>query len=1052
MKKQLYILLLFLLCATGIFAQQTVTVTGTVTDETNETLIGVTVSVKDQVGNGSITDLNGSFSLKIRPYSTLIFSYVGYEKQEVNIGDKKVVNVVMKGENILDEVVITAAGSQRKISTTGALTTVDVKQLRNVSSSNLSNSLAGNVAGVIARQSSGEPGQNTSEFWIRGISTFGANQSALVLVDGFERDFNEINIEDIESFTILKDASATAIYGSRGANGVVLITTKRGDAGKININAKVEYSYNTRTRTPDFVDGVTYANMVNEALRTRNQEPLYTAQEIDIIKYQLDPDLYPNVDWMDVLLRDGASTYRASLNFDGGGSTARYFVSASYVNEGGMYNTDKAMKDYRTNSGLERWNYRTNFDLDLTKTTLVSIGVSGYLQTQNSPGLGGDIWNSVVGQNPISIPLMYSDGRVPAYGTGDRTNPWVLATQTGFEEKSKNVSQVNATVKQDLKFITEGLRFEGRIGLDNTNNNKTARKRWPEQWKAQRRRDLNGNLVMNRVSEERLMFQETESDSERIFNMELEAHYNRLFNGKHRIGGMIKYLQSEKTVTITRPYHIEDVDHDGHKDHEKHVWDESELDFLIRGMPKRNLGLSGRATYGYMDRYMVEFNFGYTGSENFKKGHQFGFFPAVSVAWNIAEENFVKKALPWLSMAKVRYSYGEVGNDQIRKDNKDVRFPYQSLIGDGDGYNFADYGQDYRIDGLQMSTVASNSLTWEVAKKHNIGLDLNILNNRFSASIDVYKDTRENIFMQRKNLPEMVGTRGEPWANVGKMESKGFDGNFAYNQKFGEFNVTLRGNMTYTKNEVLEFDEKASALPYQMTQGYRYNQVKGLVALGLFEDYDDIRNSPIQNFNGTTPMPGDIKYKDVNGDGIINDEDIVAIGSTSVPNLIYGLGLSIQWRNFDFNIHFQGAGKSSKMIEGSSVYPFKDSDWGNIFTEVANEKDRWISSEISGTTATENPNAKYPRLSYGGNENNYRASTFWLRDGKYVRLKTLEIGYNVPKKVLSKVFLSNARIFFLGNNLFLWDSLKLWDPELDTNNGQKYPLSKSFTLGLTMNF
>ncbi|NDV66585.1 TonB-dependent receptor [Bacteroides sp. 224] len=1043
MRKQLYILFMMLLaCTTGAFAQEgVITLTGTVTDDSKETLIGVSVAVKDKVGTGTITDLDGNFSIKVTPYSTLIFSYVGYEKQEINIGTKTTLNVVLKSENVLDEVIVTGAGAQRKLTSTGAITTVNIKDLKGVASTNLSNSLAGNVAGIIARQSSGQPGQNASEFWIRGISTFGAGSSALVLVDGFERDFNEINIEDIETFSVLKDASATAIYGSKGANGVILITTKRGEAGKININTKAEYSYNTRTRTPDFVDGITYAGMVNEALVSRNREPLYTAEEIDLIRYQMDPDLYPNVDWMDMLLRDGAPTYKVSVNVDGGGSTARYYASASYLNEGGMYKTDKALKDYKTNANMDRWNYRMNFDMDVTPTTLVSAGISGFLETTNEPGLAGDIWHSVIGQNPISIPVLYSDGKIPAYGTGNRTNPWVLATQTGFVQNWKSVSQVNANIKQDLKFITDGLRFEARIGLDNTSKNKVGRIKWPEQYKAKRRRDLNGDLVVDRVSTESFLHQQASSQSERFINIEAEFHYNKLFNQKHRVGAMVKYMQSEKTEpAYERKWRTEEKDGKTY-----FYWDETDMQFLIRGMPKRNMGLSGRTTYAFMDKYMVEFNFGYTGSENFKKGHQFGFFPAVSAGWNIAQEKFIQKALPWLTMAKVRYSYGEVGNDNIG-----TRFPYLVEVGNRDGYNFGDINQAYGIGGLHMSKVAADYLTWEVAKKHNIGFDLNILNNKFSATIDIFKDTREDIYMERKNLSGMTGITSKPWANVGKMESKGFDGNFAFTENIGEVTLTLRGNITYTKNEVIEHDEETNALPYRMIQGYRWRQVKGLVAEGLFEDYEDIRNSPKQTFGAY--MPGDIKYKDINGDGVIDDKDIVAIGATEVPNLIYGLGLSVLWKGFDFNVHFQGAGKSSKMIEGSSVYPFINSDWGNIFKEVANSSDRWISKEISGDPATENPNAKYPRLSYGGQGNNYRASTFWLRDGKYVRLKTLEIGYTLPSNFLNKFRISRARVYFIGNNLALWDSLKLWDPELDTTNGQKYPLSKSFTLGLTLGF
>lgn len=559
------------------------------------------------------------------------------------------------------------------------------------------------MAGIIARQASGQPGENKSEFWIRGISTFGANQGALVLVDGFERDFNEINIEDIESFSILKDASATAIYGSRGANGVVLVTTKRGQAGKININSKVEYGYSTRTRTPKFADGVTYAQMVNEALVTRNNEALYTPEEINIIRHQLDPDLYPDVDWMDMLLRDGASTYRASVNFDGGGTTARYFVSGSYIEEGGMYKTDKTMKDYNTNANMSRWNYRTNFDMDLTPTTLISIGVAGHLQKQNKPGLAGDIWHSVIGQNPISVPVMYSNGLTPAYGTGNKTNPWVLSTQTGFVENWENVSQINLNLKQDLNFITEGLRFEGRFGLDNKNVNEIKRLKWPEQYRAERRRDLNGDLVFERISDRGFLKQESSGGGERYFNLEAELHYNRLFNQKHRIGGLVKFLQSERRTTV-------DLGED-----------------IIKGIPNRNLGVSGRATYGFIDRYLFEFNFGYTGSETFKPGYQFGFFPAFSAAWNIAEEGFIRNLLPWLTIAKIRYSYGVVGNDKI-----DQRFPFRSMISsvitkeeadkDDDKHETSKYiFSDAKVEEYfryirHYTRVTDNTLTWEIAK------------------------------------------------------------------------------------------------------------------------------------------------------------------------------------------------------------------------------------------------------------------------------------------------------------------------------------------------
>jgi len=1024
MKKYISIILLLFVSTISLFAQNTdAEITGLITDENNQPLIGVSVVVKDRSGMGTITDENGKFKIKASPYNILIVNYVGFEKQEIPLKDKTFITVILKenSKSILSEVVVTGSGVQRKATVTGAITTVNIKSL-NIPTANITNALAGNVAGIIAMQTSGEPGSNNSEFWIRGISTFGANKTALILVDGVERPFNEVNIEDIESFSILKDASATAIYGSKGANGVVLITTKKGEAGKVNISGKAEHGYRTFTRLPEFVDGNTYATLANEAKITRNQEPLYTPIELDIFKKGLDPDLYPNISWQDIMLKKGSTSNRATLNLSGGGSTARYFVSGSYQDEDGMYNSDQSMKDYKTNAKMSRYNYRANVDMDITKTTLVSIGVSGFLEKQNFPGLKDYIWTSLIGQTPVSIPFLYSNGLVPASGTAEMTNPWVLATQTGYREYWKNVAQTNINLDQNLKFITDGLKFKAMFAYDTRNENNIDRRKWPEQYNIERRRDRDGNLIMKRLSTESLMVQSSSAYGYRTYYLEGLLTYDKLLNQKHRVGGLLKYFQNENLTTSL-------IDSD-----------------IKNGIAKRNLGFSGRATYSYDDRYMAEFNFGYTGSENFKKGKQFGFFPAVSFGWNIAQEKLVTDMAPWLSQFKLRYSYGEVGNDNVG-----TRFPYLSTIsaiGIG-GYNFGDVNNTNVYNGLHYEQVASDNLSWEIARKHNLGLDISVLDGLLSGTIDVFQDTRDNIYMRRGYLPEMVGLTSTPYANVGKMRSRGFDSQFNFHRKINDIDFTVRGNITYAKNQVLEYDEEEVALPYMMTRGYRYNQAKGLVAEGLFKDYEEIRNSPKQTFGEY--LPGDIKYKDVNGDGLINDDDKVAIGATREPSLVYGLGMSMRWTNFDFNIHFQGSGKSSYFINGPGVYPFQAGSWGNILTAVADPANRWISRSISGDPATENTNAMFPRLSYGGNNNNYRESTFWLRDGSYLRLKTLELGYSIPQRISSKVNMNNVRFYLIGNNLFLWDKLKIWDPELGSGNGMAYPPMKSVTLGLTFN-
>lgn len=1022
MKKYILVLVVLLCNMAGTFAQTTddgreITITGLVTDVNNEPLIGVNVVVKDHPGLGAITDINGNFKIKVGLYQRLIISFIGFETQEVLIKEQKVVQVIMKEAKAtsLDEVVVTGTGVQKKLTMTGAATTVDVATLK-TSSASITNALAGNVAGVLARQSSGRPGENASEFWIRGISTFGAGSSALVLVDGFERSMNEINIEDIESFTVLKDASATAIYGSRGANGVVLITTKRGKEGKVKIDAKIETTYNTRTYTPEFVDGYTYATLMNEARITRNQEPFYPDDKLYLLQNGLDQDLFPDVDWMDMLLKKGAPTYRATLNINGGGSLARYYVSAGYIREDGMYKVDEGLKDYDTNTSYHRWNYRINVDMDITKSTLVKVGIAGSLDKNNEPGLGIHVWNSLMGYNPIASPVKYSDGRWPSYsGANEQTNPWVASTQSGYQELWNNKLQADVTLEQKFDFITKGLKFIGRYGMDTYNSQRINRWKVPETWIAERSRDSEGKLKMRKTRDEVVMQQEPSAvTGERKEYFEAELHYDRTF-GDHIVGGVVKYSQDKSVNTANNS-----------KD-------------IMQGIDRRHQGLAGRFTYGWKYRYFVDFNFGYNGSENFAPGHQFGFFPAYSAAWNIAEESFIKKHLKWMNMFKLRYSYGKVGND-----NTSTRFPYLATFENASEYNYADIEQSYIFSGLSYASYATKNVTWEIATKHDVGIDFSLWDDKLTGTIDYFHEQRDGIYLSRGYIPVSVGLNKslQYSTNIGSVLSKGFDGNFGFKQRFGEIDFTLRGNFTYSKNEILEYDEQRSNYPYVKRAGFRVDQSRGLIAEGLFKDYDDIRNSAKQTWGDV--MPGDIKYRDVNGDGKIDENDEVPIGATARPNLIYGFGLSARWKGLDVNVLFQGAGKSTFFIDGYTVYPFKDGDWGNILTDVV-KSSRWILGE------NEDPNAKYPRLSYGGNDNNYRPSTYWLRNGSYLRLKNLEIGYTLPKSLVNKIRMNNIRIYFMGTNLVTFSTFKLWDPELGSSNGQVYPLTKSYTLGLTIN-
>ena len=1022
--KKLFILFWMSCCIVfNALAQEQLNISGTVTDAAGEALIGVSVTVKDAKGLGTITNIDGKYNIKIQQYQTLVFSYIGYKPVSVLVkGDKKVIDVQMSEEktNAIDEVVVTGLGTQKKLTVTGAITNVDVSQMKQFPSSNFTNALAGNVPGIIAMQSSGQPGKSTSRFWVRGISTFGASASAMILVDGFERNnIDDLNIEDIESFSVLKDASATAIYGSKGANGVILITTKHGKAGKININLKGEASYNTRTITPKFIDAPTYANLLNEARVTRNLAPQYQPEELALIRSGLDPDFYPNVDWSKLLLKNGAMSYRADLSMSGGGNTARYFVSLSYVEDQGMYNTDETLrKKYDTNANYKRWNYRMNVDIDVTPTTIIKLGVSGNLNKRNSPGLGDQyLWSELFGFNALSSPVLYSNGYVPAYGNNiHQMNPWVSSTRTGYNEEWDNNIQTNVTVEQKLDFITKGLSFTGRFGYDTYNSNHIYYRLWPAMYRANSR-DSQGNIIWDKLFEETSMSQTSGGDGSRHEFLEALLRWDRTFDKLHNFSAVSRFTQDERIQTRNIGTDIKN------------------------SVSKRNQGLAGQLTYNYALRYFIDFNFGYNGSENFADHHRYGFFPAFSLAWNVAEEPLVKKALPWLNMFKLRYSWGKVGNDNMG------RFPYLYTLDytPNIGYNWGSNLSSGTIPGIHYTQMASPNVTWEVARKTDFGFDFVAFDNKFSLTMDYFHEKRTGIFIQRMFLPDITGLESYPWANVGAVKSQGFDGNFQYKDHIGEINWTVRGNITYSKNTILERDEENNVYAYQYGKGYRVNQQRGLIALGLFRDYDDIRNSPKQSWG--TVQPGDIKYKDVNGDGIVDDGDRVAIGATDTPSLIYGLGASVSWRGFDLNLHFQGAGKYTFLINSGAVNAFRDGRWGNILQGITDN--RWISSDISGTKETENPNAPYPRLSYGYNLNNQQSSSFWLRNGRFLRLKNLDIGYTLPKPMVNTIHLESVRIYISGQNLITWSPFKLWDPELDSRQrGQIYPITRSLTAGI----
>lgn len=1023
---QLYIYLLLLLnclLKCNVYAQEAVELKGLVKDSLERPIDGVSVIVKNKPGFGTSTDNQGHFVLRTVKNEVLVFSSVGYEKKEFFFnGTNLNIEIILKevGNNELDEVVAVGYGTQRKVSTVAALTTVAPEALKTPTAS-ITNALGGQVAGVITQQKSGEPGYSNSTFWIRGINTFGANQGALVLVDGIDRgSIDDISADDIESFTILKDAAATAVYGVRGANGVVLITTKKGKEGKPTFSTRLERGYLSPARLQDFENSYNYARLANEAKAVRELSPLYSREELEIIKHGLDPDIYPDINWRDYVMRNSTNNTNFNVSTSGGGETARYYVSAAYYNESGLYKFDDLNK-YNTNVNLNRYSFRTNVDINITKSTLASVGVGGYVSDRNFPGIGSsDIWGSLANLTPITVPVRYSSGEMASYGAGNMANPYVLLSQTGFIKNWTNRIESNLRVNQDLSVLLKGLKAHVLYSFDANNHHDINRTKFPELWRASRERDRNGDLILRKVTEQTPLQFSKSAHGDRRNYLEGAINYSHTF-GDHDVSALLLYNQSD----LVR----------------------SNANDEIASIPYRIQGVAGRATYGFRSKYLLEVNFGYNGSENFEKKSQYGFFPSIGAGWVISEEDYIKKNFSFISLLKVRGSHGEVGNDQIGGGK---RFPYISFVNleAGGGGTFGDYGNN-GFAGLTEGDLGADNLTWEIAKKTNLGIDLELFANKFTAQIDLFKEKRSGIFMQRTTLPDIVGVRSNPWGNVGIMANKGIDASVAFKQQLGELFLTVRGNVTYNKGEIINFDEPEPRFPYQGSKGQRYGQLKGLIALGLFSDSLEIASSP-KHYGEV--RPGDIKYKDVNADGKIDDDDIVPIGKSSVPGLIYGFGSEISYKSFSFAFRFQGAGESNFFLGGAGMYPFAGGETGNILEIVNDDSKRWTPGWYSGDPNTENPKARFPRLDYGENLNNNRNSTFWLANARYLRLKEIQVGYTLPNNFIKRLKMSHVRVYATGFNLWVWDSIKLWDPEQASSNGAVYPISRTFNMGLEVRF
>lgn len=1009
--------------------QQPVEVNGLVVDSDDVPIVGATVYIKDEPGIGSITNSEGRFKLTAKLYNTLAVSFMGYETAEQIITSAADVKITLREGNQMEEVVVIGMGTQRKVSVTGAVAVVDTKDLE-LPATNIVNTLGGRVPGVISIQSSGEPGRNISEFWVRGIGTFGANSGALVLIDGLEGNLSQIDPADVESFSVLKDAAATAVYGSRGANGVVLVTTKRGKQEQLKITFRSNYTISELRRLPRYVGATQYAEMANEAAVASGMSPIYNDTQMDIIRYGLDPDLYPDIDWQDVILNPTSFQHTQYVSAQGGGNIARYFASLGMSQESSAY---KSMDDSKYNKGVgyDTYNFRTNIDINLTKTTQIYLGAMGFMSVNKRPSMGKKysrtdtsltdwIWDSQSKTTPLMYPLRYSSGELPASGSDSDIPPHVLLNYTGNTVENKSRTLFNIGIKQDLSMLTEGLNIEATGSWDSQSLYGESRYSMPALYLA-RERNQKGELILSEQVTEASVQYNSEAWNWRKLYFDAKVNYDRTF-GNHRVGGLLFYYLESTT--------------------------ESGADSSMNAIARRYQSLSGRFTYGFKDTYFLDVNFGLNGSENFQSGRQYGFFPAVAVGWVPTQYEFMKR-IKWIDFMKIRASYGMVGNDRISS----VRFPYLTIIEEKtDGTPWGGSGV------LTENRVGADNLAWEKAKKFDIGMDLHLFGDRFTMTVDYFRDRREGIFQERAQIPDYVGVISMPYGNVGSMTSWGGDGNFEYFQPLGKnFHFTLRGNFTLSKNKINNWEEATQPYPYLSKTGFSNDVQRGFISLGLFKDQQDVDMSPEQ-FG--TVRPGDIKYKDVNGDGVITDDDKVPLFAYSgIPQFMYGFGAEVRYKNWTLNVLFKGTGNNYFLYgdkDGSKFdgyIPFNGGYKGNVLALAYNPANRWTSADYSGNRATENPNARFPRLSYGNNANNTKPSTFWKGNARYLRLQELSLNYNLHTPGLRKALgLQSIDFQIMCENLAVWDGVEIFDPEQAMQTGHAYPIPRRFSLQIYLNF
>jgi TonB-linked SusC/RagA family outer membrane protein len=935
----------------------------------------------------------------------------------------------------LDDVTVVAFGTQKKATVIASVETVNLSSLK-VPASNLTSAFAGRIPGIISYQTSGEPGADNAQFFVRGVTTFGTGKvDPLILIDGFEAstdDLARIQPDDVESFSVLKDASATSVYGARGANGIIMVNTKTGAEGAVRINARVDTHVATPSMTQDYVDAITYMRMYNEARITRN--PLlgtyYDEQKIQSTMRGENPMIYPNVDWYNTLFHSATVNTKANLNVSGGGKVATYYVAGGYDKETGLLKVDKR-NNFNSNIDINRFHLRNNVIFKLSSSTTLDTRLQARYEKYTGPQTEATkIFESVMNSNPVDFPAVYEPDAANLLTThtlfgntfiagGLKGNPYADMV-AGYSSRDESNVTVMATLMQDFDFLVKGLKAQAKFSVNTWSQYGQSRGFSPyyydiesynqvtQEYKLLLLNEYSGNPLMSAV--------DTNHGSTAHYYYEGRLNWDRIF-GMHTLSAMMVGRIEEILLT-------------------------TQSTSIYESLPERNVGLSGRFSYDYDSRYRAELSFGYNGSEKFTGKNRFGFFPSLGIAWTLSNESFMEPLTDVISNLKLRFTYGRVGNDAI--SGREGRFWFLSNVAYGsysdqefltNGYRWGDtFTTTYM--GYTVSRYANPNITWETSSIYNYAFELGLFKD-FNFQIEYFKNVRDNIYMVRQNFAATSGLTAEVSGNVGKAESHGIDASLDIQHSFNkDFWVTGRVNFTYSVNKYLELDEPQYADAYLSQVGRNINLQKGLIAERLFVDEAEIANAPKQDFGNYGA--GDIKYTDVNGDGIVNDNDMVYMGLPKVPEIQYGFGLSTGYKNWDFSFFFSGNARVSFYIAPEKIAPFVNRR--NALSIVGN--DYW-------TETDPDVHSFWPRLSTDPITNNTKASSWWMRDGSFLRLKQLELGYSFGE--LDKVRIKNLRGYLSAENLFIISPFKLWDPEMG-DNGLGYPIQRRFNIGLQISF